>query len=147
MRRIGLMLAVLMLVGCTKQPPAAPVQAVEDYLGGLPTALNAETLDGIRPYATDEQLDKVARYVGMYLGEGKRVAATLTELKVTDGEVLGSSATVDTTERWSFEYRDKDSGETIGREAYALDMKYHLVLQDGTWRVSDVEEVNRRESR
>lgn len=147
MRKITLLIVALLLAGCAKQLPEEPVRAVEDYLGGLPPALNAQTLDGIRPYATSEQAEKVARYVAMYLGEGKRIEAKLTAFEVRDAQAQGTSATVESGESWVFVYRDKDSGEVVSQEAYALEMKYHLVLQNGAWLVWNVEEVNRRESR
>lgn len=139
---LAALLVILTAAGCgrTSGPEA---DAVSGYLAGLPPALHAETLNGLRPYATGEEVDRVQRYVGMVLNEGSRMEATVDTVSIKDIETDGSASTVRTEEDWTVRYRDATTGGLQRTESYRLKVRYHLVLAGGTWLVAEVEELDR----
>ena len=129
--------------GCVRQPSGPPVDAVKGYLAGLPEALHGDTLGGIRPFATEDQLDAVRRYVAYVLHNGERMESTLASLAVKNEQADSGTAHVETVEDWSVVYRDSGSGRTIRVEKYRIHARYTLLLQGGSWLVNDVEELER----
>ena len=83
------------------------------------------------------------RYVAYVLHNGERMESTLASLAVKNEQADSGTAHVETVEDWSVVYRDSGSGRTIRVEKYRIHARYTLLLQDGSWLVNDVEELER----
>jgi len=128
--------------GCTRTDGPA-TDAVLGYLDGLAPALHADTLSQLAPYATDEEIDRVRLYVAKTLNDGFRMEAVLNDVSVVSAESDGGAATVETREDWTIRYTVASTGLLDRSESYRIKTLYHLVLVDGTWLVSEVEETDR----
>ena len=133
---------LITLAGCAA-PSGPEVKAVERYLEGLPTALHADTLDPIRDVASDDQIDKVRRYVSMILNYGQRMEAELLDLQVLSSTVDGDTAIVEMKEQWHIVYVDAEEGTLVSEENYLASVRYVLLDLDGAWIVIDIEETER----
>lgn len=137
-----LLSAALLAAGCARRD-GADVDAVRGYLDGLPAALHADTLEGIAPYATDEEIDRVRLYVAKVVNDGFRMEATLEDLAIRSADSEGSSATVLTEEDWSIRFVNSQTGAVDRVESYRIEASYHLIRLDDGWLVSEVEETDR----
>ena len=135
--------ALVLATGCSRAPSGPAVDTVKRYLTELPAALHGDSLEGIRPMATADQLDRVRLYVAYVLNEGERMESALERLAILSADIEGGRATVESDERWSVVYRDSKDGRTTRSEKYRLRVRYSLLLQEGSWRIHDVEEIER----
>jgi len=134
-------IAVIVLAGCTRQQiDAEQAQVVRSYAQGLVSTLEAESLDGISPYATPREVGRMRLYVVMLLEERRvRVDAQLLSQEILATTSLSdSSANVVAFERWSLAYYDHDTGEFSSREDSEGETTYGLVRVDGRWYVDEV---------
>lgn len=134
---------VLSATGCTPAPSGPAVETVERYVAALPVALHGDTLAGIAPFATDAQTDRVRLYVAYVLNEGQRMESSLVDFKVVSQESDPETVKLVCEEAWSVVYRDAKNANIVRAENYRLRVRYTVSRQEGSWQVSDVEELER----
>lgn len=132
--------ALTLAVGCAKTVDAAEAEVVRNYAKGLPAVLAAQTLDGIRPYATPDHVDKMRLYVVMQTEERKvRVQARLISQEIVSTTTTGENqAEVVAAEHWSVVEYQRDTGDVASRKDEKSTATYSLYRAQGVWRVDDV---------
>ena len=134
-----LCLTVVFLAGCSTASEE-PEQVVLAYARGLEIALRGESLDGVRPYATVANVERVRLYVSQLAEDDRLVEARVQQFEIVsaeEGEQEGAWS-VEVIERWSSVPLDDPGAET---EVYEQLVRYAVVTVEGTLLVDRVEEL------
>lgn len=135
-----LVLAAVLATGCAQKIDSTQAEVVRGYVSGLPGVLAAETLDGIKPYATSDQVDKMRLYVVMLTQQDhiRMQARLLSQEIVSTKTVSAQKATVVADEDWSLVSYSTETGDVTSRKEQRSKVTYTLYFVQGSWRVGDV---------
>ena len=117
-----------------------PARVVLGYAEGLEVALRGESLDGVRPYATPANVERVRLYVTQLAGEERLLDVALVELEVLETSPSSKSEgwVVEAVEQWTSKPKGSRQSEP---EIYEQLVRYTLVTVDGRLLVDEVEEL------
>lgn len=124
-------------------PPDNPaVVAAKGYAHALPSVLAGGDARTLAPYATDSQIERVARYKMLLRGErGRLLESRIGRWRPVSVAADGDAMMVTVEETWVTRGVEAETGEPLEEPVtQTSSVTYRVVEVDGTWLVDDLEE-------
>ena len=139
--RILLLLPLLCVFSCAKDPEeSAAVQAVKAYNVALVQTYRDAVLDYMKPFASEDEINKLYPLMLALGAINSRMVAIQDEFKVLDVDIEQNIARVETKEKWTYWWEDRQTGAIVKPKA-VQDYKivYRLKKVRGRWIVNSLQ--------
>lgn len=140
---------VLLLCGCAKKesPEEYAVKvAVTKYNNAIIDLYKTVSPEKLNEIALEEESKKVQSYMSIFLAGKRLMEAEYQKIEFREVIVEGDSATVKTSEDWTFRWIHFKTGEEI--EPWTdihYEMQYDLTLIDGKWMIAKATDIEKAE--